>query len=354
MIRRAATVLFVLTCFSSIHSEEAADPAGECKAYLYIAQNATIAVEREYALAALGECPSSSGAARILEAAIRSDDAGSRRAAFGSLGRHLDAMSPAFLTELYHVPDGGPAKTEAELYYEYLSRVAAPAYSEGLAPILVRGLFHKNVQVRRYALIGLGRLEQREHWPHVRDMLDRDPAVTAAALTAARRIGHPESLTYALRYLKDEAVQAPVEAAAIELLAKLGGPTARESLMIHSLRRPDGENARLIRRRIQELHDPKIVAAYTDGPAMLHAEPTERARIKGVVERYTILYIEEATDKEYRIERERGETMASNWLWVRTSNGLTGWVHESSVRRYPIASAADKATTGSPETRDAE
>lgn len=340
--------LIITFCWgSNLLAQEPADPAGECKAYLYIAKNATIAVEREYALAALSECPASSEATRVLETAIRGDDAGSRRAAFESLGRHLDAMSPTFLAELYHNADGGLIRSEVERYYEYLAAVATPAYAGELAPILIRGLHHPAVAVRRHALIGLGRLEQQDHWPHVRAALDRDPATTAAALTAARRIGHPDSLTYALRYLNDKRTQPPEEAAAVELLAKLGGPTARESLMIHSLRRPDGENAELIRRRIAELHDPKIIVAYTDKAAALHAEPTERARIKGVVERYTILYIEEATGKEYRMQTERGETAASNWLWVRTTSGLTGWVHEAGVRRYPVGKM-----DGTPETQN--
>lgn len=347
-------------------TEQTVVPGG-CDLYRAMAADAVPSRERTFALRALEACPRNPEVARLLENAVNSDDFTARAAALASLTTHLDEKSIPFLVELYATSRAADLDTETETFiFEYLSRLATPAPETGnttesktemaAAPtvpdwIFVQGLNNAEARIRQAALRGLGGLDQQKHWPLIEAVLrkPRSPGDRIAALQAARKMKHRDALQ-ALAAARDALNQNPstsgrpapkpepgLERAALELVADLGGPRALETLMIYDARQSSGPNRALVQKMIQSLADPKQSYALTISRARLHARASEVSPIDGVVARDTILYIIEGTGLGYRLppahERPGPE---SNWLRVRTTDGLAGWVHGSQIQRLSV------------------
>ncbi|MCR9145402.1 MAG: hypothetical protein NXI24_24400 [bacterium] len=358
--------------------EKAADrePPRGCALYLAMARSAVPSRERSFGLRALKACPASPAIARALEAAIARDDYAARAAALASLETHLDRASIPFLVDLYD-SSSAPADFDAEsevLLFEYLSELAAPAdpaaknQPQVPARILARGLYHQRSRIRQAALRGIGRLDQADHWPLLQAVLldPAGPGEYIAALQAARTMSNRDSLAAlaaaraALGFPSDDAIDAAIddsnsgadenhgkqaaghtnpglERAAIELLGALPGPRALETLLIYRVLHATGgggANGPLLEQAINARLQPGKNYAWSIAPARLHRQATERSPIQAAVAAHTILYIEESTGLGYRLpptgQRRQPE---SNWLRVRTTAGLTGWIHASRIQR---------------------
>lgn len=336
-----------------------------------MARSAVPSRERVFALRALEGCPRNPATARLLERAVAGDDYAARAAALKSLETHLDRASLPFLIDLYYENSestdiAGDHGTETRIF-EYLSSLASPTAPAGakkdqpglrteLARVLRRGLHHANSRIRQAALRGLGRLDQSQDWPLIQQAL-RDPAGPGeriAALQAARRmqsrdsiaalaaaraaLGLPNALSSAplpgTAAVLQERPEPGVEQAAIELLGSLSGPRAFESLLVYRIQNAHGPNLALLQKTIAAGWDPKRSYAVALAPARLHALATERSEIRGVVATQSILYIEESTSLGYRLPPAQNQARPeSNWLRVRTTDGLSGWVHASRARR---------------------
>ncbi|MEQ9363013.1 MAG: hypothetical protein RIF32_02150 [Leptospirales bacterium] len=334
-----------------------------CGLYQAMAARAVPSRERTFALRALKDCSASPAIARLLERAVRGDDFAARSAALESLETHLDRDSVPFLVNLYDAspPEDMDRDTEIRIF-EYLSRLAEATPRAGVGPrvpgrVLRRGLYHSEARIRQAALRGLGRLDEARYWPLIEAALlnPKSPGERIAALQAARQMRNRDSrsaLAAARQALElppamaeaapDPSASRPqvdpgLERAALELLGALSGPRAFESLLIYRVRHSGGVNEEYLQKTIADRRDPKKNYAYALAPARLHAEATERSRIDASVAAYTVLYIEESTGLGYRLpptgQRIQPE---ANWLRVRTTEGVAGWVHASRIQRLLV------------------
>lgn len=338
------------------------EDAGDCAEDLVRLQSDRTPLEREYAARRLGStsCPARPEIARALEAAVRSDDAGVRRAAWASLDRQLTPETAVFLLDLHAERD--VAAEEVRLFYNYLSRLARPELAARAAPVLIQGLQQPDdPAVLRFALLGLGRLQQAHHYARVDPLLERralfeagadvsrrpSDDAAAAALASARLMGADAALPRAHALSRSESPE--VQAAALRLLAELGGPAARETLLALSVDgglRPENREllADLLEYLIKTEKLSNTVRFVRADQAAVRTAPNERGAIAASLGRYSILYPEESGELEHRTGAPGPERYAGPWLRVRSSDGIEGWVHASQTARfYPEDEAARPA-----------
>lgn len=315
-------------------SPEAAPDYALCSRLLGAARSPA-AEERVVATAGLGACPTSPDVARLLERAIREDEAPVRAAAWKSLGAHLDRASLDFLLSI-------PASArltgpEEVFFYKYASELAAPGDAPRLGALFERGLYRPDPEIQSAALMGLGRSQDRARWPALRAFLERGSVATLpAALAGARLMQAPDSVNFGLQYLSSS--QARVQAEAIRLLGALGGPRALEALILLDRRAGAGPNAALLAGEISALFRSGRLAGeilITTAPVRLYAAPTEQSSVTGALDSERVVYALAPRGREQRIQPRAARPLVSgSWILVSASSGLQGWAHDSRLAAY--------------------
>ena len=300
---------------------------------------------RDFAAAALADCPASRGrTARLLEQTIESGDFRQRRIAFRSLAAHLDATSVPFLVRTYYDP--ALHADERTTVYRYLSRLSEPRWKYALRPIFREGIGSSEPAERLASVLGLGRIDAVEDWTAYLAPLSRgaDTDLLHALLTAARLLKTPAALELGTGHLYDPRPR--IALAAMELLAVLPGARAREALLLLDYRRLPGDepSPEQVGRILERTPPPAPrgqAGMESDGtkPATaphgvllrrsrLYASPNDRSRITGALARDTIVYVQKRGTTDYRMGDGH---RADAWLYVRTARGLSGWIHGDHV-----------------------
>lgn len=318
--------------------EQPIEQIRDCALYITMASQGLTSLERSYALSALKDCPSTEKIRTTLETAIEDDDAYCRRKAFFSLQNHLTAASLPLLIRNLRQPTLYPE--ERRQIFSYLEQLATVGLAEDLyrdlREIFVEGLSAGSEAIRRDSLLGLGKLKAFSEWERILKFLQQpNNRLREAALQGILYMQVPDALQVGIGQLRHQ--DPLVQAAAIRLLASLTGPQATEELI-----RLDFEggvpavNAVLlsgkIRQKIQK-EDPEQPFGLTRQISRLYVAPNDRAEISAILERATVLYIEEKTRVDYDLAPARELGPSGTWYRIRTRTGAAGWLHESVVVR---------------------